>query len=33
MDLSTGAVFLEEEEPKEPFVWADAPKRVLRSFF
>jgi amino acid transporter len=32
MDLATGAVFLEEEEPTEPFVWSQVPKRMLRSF-
>lgn len=32
MDLNTGAVFLEEEEPKEPFVWSSLPKRFVRSF-
>ncbi|KAF4980880.1 hypothetical protein FZEAL_3202 [Fusarium zealandicum] len=33
MDLATGAVMLEEEEPSEPFVWSQLPKKMLRSLF
>ncbi|KAM5345370.1 hypothetical protein ACJ41O_011232 [Fusarium nematophilum] len=30
MDLATGCVMLEEEEPKEPFSWASLPKKLIR---
>lgn len=31
MDITTGAVFLDEEEPKQPTVWSSLPKRFIRS--
>jgi amino acid transporter len=33
MDLATGAVMLDEPEPKEPMVWSQLPKRALRNLF
>lgn len=33
MDLSTGAVLLEEEEPEEPKTWANLPKRIWNTLF
>lgn len=31
MDLQTGIVLLEEEEPEEEKTWANLPKRILRA--
>ncbi|KAF5021707.1 hypothetical protein F66182_6264 [Fusarium sp. NRRL 66182] len=33
MDLASGAVWLEEQEPKQPFVWSEVPMKLVRGLF